>query len=384
MAIETLAATPVPAATSSPAARRTRSRSVLMVGPRLDVRGGISTVVRGYRDGGLFERFGVVYIATHRDGSASAKARQALRGYVQLCGHLLRADAPLVHIHLASRASFWRKSLVCLVTMLRGRPYILHVHGGGFGKFYDEECGVFAKWYLRTLLARAALVLGLSEHWCAQLARISPRANIRRLRNAVRLPKHAAAPPADSVRVLYAGLISEPKGPFDLVRAFARIAFRFPAAQLVCAGAGEVDALTALAKQLHVEERVSRPGWLDSAAMANELARASVFVLPSYAEGLPMSLLEAMSWGLAVVTTPVGGIPEVVEHDRNGLLVAPGNLDALEAALTKVLESPAERERLGTAARATVSNAFTLDSTLEELAAIYREFGIADPWHAVC
>ncbi len=350
-----------------------------MVGTRLDVRGGVSTVVRGYRDGGLFERFGVHYIATHRNGSAFAKARQALRGYFGLCASLLTGDAPLVHIHMASRASFWRKSFVCLLAKARRRPYLLHVHGAEFGKFYDEECGGFSKRLIRAAFERAALVLGLSDEWCRELARIAPRARIRRLPNAVRLPTHARAVPPDApLRIFYAGIIGERKGAFDLVRAFASIATRFPEARLVCAGDGDIAGLKSLTHELQIEERVSCPGWLSQSALAVELERASVFVLPSYAEGVPMALLEAMSWGIPVVTTPVGGIPEVVEHDRNGLLVSPGNIAALGEALAKVLGSPAERERLGAAARASIASHFSLEVTLEQLAAIYREFGIAD------
>ena len=360
------------------AARHRRCRSVLMVGTRLDVRGGISTVVRGYRDGGLFERFGVQYVATHRDGSAALKAWQALRGYVQLCRRLLTEDAPLVHIHMASRASFWRKSIVCALAMLRGRPYLLHVHGGEFGKFYEQECGGLAKWLVRTLLGRAALVLGLSDYWCRELARIAPRARIRRLPNAVRVPECTPPRAQSALRILCVGLITKRKGTFDLVRAFARVAPHHPSAQLICAGNGDVEALRAIARELGIEERVSCPGWISTAAMAKELAHASIFALPSYAEGLPMALLEGMSWGLPVLTTPVGGIPEVIEHERNGLLVAPGDINAIEASLARLLQSSDERARLGAEARASVVSHFSLANTLEELAAIYREFGIPE------
>ncbi len=85
-----------------------------MVGTSLDdVRGGIGTVVRGYRDSGFFERFPIRYLTTHREGSALTKASVAFSAYGRLMSELLKGDSPLVHVHLASRASFWRKSVVC-------------------------------------------------------------------------------------------------------------------------------------------------------------------------------------------------------------------------------------------------------------------------------
>jgi glycosyltransferase involved in cell wall biosynthesis len=90
-----------------------------------------------------------------------------------------------------------------------------------------------------------------------------------------------------------------------------------------------------------------------------------------------MALLEAMSWEMPVIATPVGGIPQVVENGVNGLLVAPGDIDGLAAAIRRLLEDTALRERLATAARATVEAAFSLNEALAKLSGIYDRFGIA-------
>jgi glycosyltransferase involved in cell wall biosynthesis len=363
--------------TRAPSARR--CSEVLMVGTSLDVRGGISTVVRGYRDGGLFGRFPLQYVATHRDGSAFVKLGAAVRGYARLARLLLTADAPLVHIHLASRASFWRKSIACALTLARGRPYLLHVHGAEFSKFYDQECGVLSKGIIRFVLRRAALVLALSDQWRTELLRIAPGATVRTLPNAVAVPAAGVDTQRSAPsRILFAGRIGERKGTFELLEAFARIANRVPDAVLVCAGDGAREELLARAKRLGIDTRVECPGWLSAEGMSRELSRATVFTLPSHAEGVPMALLEAMSRGLPVLTTPVGGIPEVVQSDRNGLLVPPGNIDAIEQALVRLLSSPDERAALGTAARATIAEKFALSAIIEQLAALYVQFGLKD------
>jgi glycosyltransferase involved in cell wall biosynthesis len=377
----TVSATPVPGDTAdTPVPDFGRPcRSVLMVGTSPQVRGGISTVVRGYQDAGLFDRFDMAYIVTHRDGSAFLKAKTAAAAYVHLMWLLTTAEAPLVHIHISSRASFWRKAIVCGLARLWRRPYLLHVHGSEFSKFYDAECGGFSKWMVRTVFRKAALVFALSAQWNDELLRIAPGAIVRTLPNAVRL--HDPPPPSVSdapVRILFAGRIGARKGTFELLRAFARIAPKYPRATLVCAGDGEVEKLRALATELNVADRVICPGWLSPEAMQDELARASVFALPSHAEGVPMALLEAMSRSLPVLTTPVGGIPGVVENDRNGLLVPPGDIDAIERALAKLLDSTQDRARLGAAARETIAQRFSIAATIEQLAAIYRRCGVRD------
>jgi glycosyltransferase involved in cell wall biosynthesis len=373
-------ATPVPATLGTPThAAGKPCRSILMVGTSPSVRGGIASLVRSYHNSGLFKRFDMRYVPTHCDGTAAQKAVMALKAYVSLSGLLLTSDAPLVHIHLASRASFWRKFIVCTMARMRGRPYVLHLHGAEFSMFYHQECGAFSKWVVRRTLERAALVLALSGQWQDVLRGIAPRATVQTLPNAVAL-RDVPPPVAEGapLRIVFAGRIGDRKGAFELLRAFTRLASKYPTATLVCAGDGEGERLQQLAGELGVADRLECPGWLNAEQMAGELRRASIFALPSHNEGVPIALLEAMSHSLPAITTPVGGIPEVVENGRNGILVKPGDVDAIEAALEKLLQSSAERQRLGAAARATIAERYSLDSVVERLAGLYRFFGVPE------
>ncbi len=353
-------------------------RSVLMVGTDPDGRGGIRTVVRGLLDAGLFERLDGEYVATHRLGSRWAKISAALHGWLRVWALLRRLDAPLVHIQMSSRASFWRKSVVCLMARLAGRPYLLHIHSGEFVQFYAKESGALVQRYIRGILAHAALVIALSEQWRERLLSICPSASIEVLPNSVELPLESEVRRVPNARpqILYLGDLSRNKGTHDLVSALARVAQRFPDLELVCAGNGSPAELRALAAELHVQHRLKCPGWLDPPRKRDALARATLFALPSYAEGMPMALLEAMAWELPVIATPVGGIPQLLTHAANGLLVEPGDVEALAAAIALLVSDAPLRSRLGTAARATIESGFTLDQTLARLSRIYRRFGI--------
>jgi glycosyltransferase involved in cell wall biosynthesis len=353
-------------------------RSVLMVGTDLDGMGGVRAVVRGYLDGGLFERYRCVYVATHRAGSAWVKTVTALRAWAKVAIYLRKLDAPLVHVQTASRASFWRKSVVCLMAQWAGRPYLLHVHGGEFMQFYEQESRPLTQRFIRSIFARAALVIALSEEWRERLLRICPTAPVEVLPNAVALPNTAGLLRLEDREptLLFLGNLGKGKGIYDLVRAFALVARLFPRLKLICGGVGNLDEVRHLATQLDVSDRVVCPGWLNPERKNAELASGTIFILPSYAEGMPMSLLEAMSWCLPVIATPVGGIPQVVEHDVNGLLVAPGDIDGLAANITRLMKDPALRERLGAAARATIEAGFSLEEALDHLSRIYRRFGL--------
>jgi glycosyltransferase involved in cell wall biosynthesis len=352
-------------------------RSVLMVGTDLEGMGGVRAVVRGYVDGGLFQRHPCVYVASHRAGSNWVKITTAVKAWLRVAVLLHRMDAPLVHVQTASRGSFWRKFVVCLLARLAGRPYIVHLHGGGFACFYKES-GALARRLIRSTLAHAALVIALSEEWREQLLRICPTARIEVLHNAVPVPDIRRPRPREIIEptLLFLGHILRDKGVYDLVRAFALIAPKFPRAKLVLGGVGEVGTVKQLAAQLEILQRVSCPGWLDVERKAAALAGSQVFLLPSYIEGMPMALLEAMSWGLPVIATPVGGIPQVVEHEVSGLLITPGDIEDCATQMERLLADPALRERLGRAARERIERDFALSDALDRLSAIYRRFGV--------
>lgn len=351
-------------------------RSVLMVGTDLNGRGGIRAVVCGLEEAGLFRRFDATYVATHRSGSRWTKLTAALRGWLRVALLLRKLDAPLVHVQMSSRASFWRKSLVCLMARLAGRPYLLHIHSGEFLQFYASESGPLARRYIRNVLRNAVLVIALSEQWRKRLLDICPTANIEVLTNAVALPDLAQRRTDGPPQLLYLGDIKATKGTHDLLRAFARIAARFPALQLVYGGTGSIDEIRALAAELGVADRVRLEGWLGADRKLQAFAAATLFALPSYAEGMPMALMEAMAWRLPTISTPVGGIPQLITAEVNGLVVQPGDIDGLAAAIERLMSDPALRERLGRAGRATIGEGFTPESMLARLTRIYRRFGI--------
>ena len=363
---------------SAPRSIAPSCRTVLMVGTHLGGMGGVRAVVKGYIDGGLFERVDCTYVATHRYGPPWVKVWAAVTGWVRVARMLMRLERPLVHVHLSAHASFWRKWIVCLMARLAGRPYLLHLHSGFFPKFYERQSGPLARRLIRGTFARAAVVIALSEQWRSWVLRICATARIEVLANAVALPdlSRDRRPETTGATLLFLGDINRSKGVFDLVQAFGRVSAQFPGLKLMCGGVGALEELRQLCAELELGDRVLCPGWLQTERARSALAGATIFVLPSHAEALPMALLEAMSWGLPVVTTPVGGIPQVIENEVNGLLARPGDVEAIAAAIARLMRDPELREKLGAAARRTIERSYSLDASVERLIQIYRRFGI--------
>jgi glycosyltransferase involved in cell wall biosynthesis len=350
---------------------------ILMVGTALEGRGGVAAVVSVLRRQGLFEREGVRYLATHGEGGRGAKALGALAGLWRTVRQCVVAPPAVVHVHAASHASFVRKSIVLLIARRTGCKTVFHLHGGGFRRFALEESGAPMRRWIRHTLEKSSVVIALSDSWAQFVQSFAPRARVTVVPNSVPLPV-LAAPGADAVaeiagRVLFLGRIEAAKGVFDLLAAGARVAPAFPTVHLVFAGDGDVAALRRRAAELGIAERVECPGWLDAAGRDAELARASVFCLPSHAEGLPMSMLEAMAARKAVLATRVGGIPEALRDGDNGLLVAAGDATALAAALARLLGDDALRARLARRARASIEQHYSTEVVCGQLSAIYRE-----------
>jgi glycosyltransferase involved in cell wall biosynthesis len=334
------------------------------------VRGGISALERLVLEH-LPRGFDATHIPTMVEGSKAAKLGTYLRA-LALAWRCTGAR-PLVHIHFASRASSVRKMGLARLALARGCKLVMHAHGGGYQAYWRALPARGRRAVARVLGAADALIV-LGERWREFFASIGvPGERIAVLPNPVALP--AAPPPrprGEPARFVYLGLVSRDKGAFDLVEALARLpAGTRQRLRVVFAGNGELDALRARIAAHRLGDAAQVHGWLDRGERDALLAGAEAFVLPSYHEGLPMALLEAMAWGVAPLCTPVGAIPELVTHESNGLLAPPGDVGALAGALQRLALDADLRARLGDAARARVEP-LALEGYMSRLCGLYE------------
>lgn len=216
------------------------------------------------------------------------------------------------------------------------------------------------------------------------------RQRVRRIPNGVRIPppldeagRQAARDalslahtslyvPPGAPLALYAGRLHAAKGLEDLLTAWLKVLVSWPQARLWLAGDGPQQA--ALARQIN---RLGLSGRVVLAGVFEQpdelLAAADLFVLPSYQEGMSLALLEAMAAGLPIVASSIPGNKELVEHERQALLVPPGRPEPLAEAICRVLDGPAEAESMGAAARQRAAARFSLDQTLDRHVELFCE-----------
>lgn len=353
-------------------------KHIVMVGTSPETKGGVSAVVQVYMQTGLFERFPIRYVSTHRDGGKGDKLRAMLGAYGALFLMLMKGEVALLHAHVASRASFWRKYGLFLLARLFGVPAILHLHGGGFADFYEKECGSLRRWLIRSLFDRVARVVVLSGQWERWVRGISRNPNVEALYNPVIVdpvvPEWSRRDPAT---VLTLGRLNRGKGTYDLLQAMAELPAGLAHARARLGGDGEVERAAAAAAERGLGDRVELLGWVGGDDKPRLLATATVYALPSYHEGLPMSVLEAMAAGLPVVTTPVGGIPEAITDGVEGFLVQPGDVAALRDRLQRLLTDPELARRMGEAGRRKAETVFASGAIMPRLERMYTELGVA-------
>ena len=355
--------------------RRSKQVLVFAGGGLTHVSGGVGTLMRYLmaewaRDPASMP---VRVIDTRGAGGPVSAVAQFAAALLQLAGGRVVGIVAAAHIHMTTRGSALRKSMLCATARLLGVPVILHLHGADFFDFYDGLPRL-PQALLRRVIAGAGCIVVIGTAWRDRLVRDIgiPAGSVRVVLNGVpaapRNPERTG--PA---RILFLGRIGARKGVPELVAALGAPAMRSRAWSANIAGDGDTAPCAAQIAHAGLQARIALPGWLDEAAAASALCDADILVLPSHHEVMPIAILEAMARGLAIVTTPVGAIPEILTDGVNCRLVPPGEPARLAAALAALIDDPGERRRLGLAAHGTFTTRLDIAIPAAELQAIYRQ-----------
>lgn len=336
-------------------------------------RGGILSVVRAHSEAGLYERWPAEILWTHREGSLGARLATAARALGRFVSLLLRGRVCLVHAHAAMYGSIWRKGLFIALARLFRVPVVLHLHGSEFEVFHGR-LGPLGKRLVAAIFDASARVVVLSESWRRYVSGIT-RAEVTVVHNFVPTPE----PNADAARdgLLFLGALGPRKGIYDLLEAVAQAARTIPDIRLCCAGNGDEAGVRERVAQLGLERNVEVLGWVAGERKTELMRRCAVFVLPSYNEGLPMSIIEAMAEGMGVIASDVGGIPELVESGVSGILVRPGEIAALSEAIVAMLQDDERRRAYAAEGLRRFRKEYSREHVIPQLDRIYAELANA-------
>lgn len=346
---------------------RARREGVLIVGPRPPAIGGIASYIDL-----VAEHIPVEHVDTPVTQGTFRKVAR----FIRTCWGIYKARhcCRVLHLHAANGRSFYEKAVFLYLGRLLGYRVIIHIHSGRFDTFALRERG---RWIRRIALSSSDAVIALGQYWKNVIETVAPSANVIVVHNAVKVPDLPADRKSGNI-VLFLGAVKEEKGVSDLLHAFARVKLQVPDAILRLGGPvepAEHRKYDRLVKKFDLTRNVEFCGPVNKEQIPQILSQADVFVLPSYAEGLPMALLEAMGFGIPVVATNVGAIPEVVTEGKSGFIVRPGDIDALANRIISLLMDVKMRRRMGADARATVERRYNIQRTAKELRSVYRRLG---------
>jgi glycosyltransferase involved in cell wall biosynthesis len=357
--------------------RSGKARLIIQIGPDSAAQGGIAAVLgtyASYKAG--FEELGYRHVFISSCGRA--RGDRVGRFIVALCRFVwlsLFEDVYLVHIHSSVKGSLLRKSVFAVICHILRQKYVIHVHSGAFINYYASLLRP-VKAIVRFVVSGAICVICLSEDSREKFisSKLTTAEKCRIVYNGIMDPltKHSERR-AESAQVVitFLGKLSEAKGLLTLLQALAALPQSEMRYVLCVGGTGDVSTFDDWVKDHGLTDRVVFKGWVAGEVKARLLTDTQIFVLPSRSEGFPVSVVEAMAFGTAIVSTQIPGVIDAIRSGQDGLLVYPGDRDGLRDALWQLLNDRALRERLGASARQRFLDLFTMRQTALHLASLY-------------
>lgn len=292
----------------------------------------------------------------------------------RLFGRLIKAifkhKAQVVYIMSPSFIGFYEKALMSLVCRALGRRTVIHLLGGGFQSFYERS--FLDRFFIRFFLRRCNAIGTVSEYWKEYLTTIVPRDKVWLIPNPVESEKFynekTGGREENKAAILFAGHITNHKGIHDLLEAVHKYHDSFRNSKVVIIGDGDLlEECRNRVKEDQLVDIVSFLGYVSEEEKIRLFKKSDIFVLPSHVDALPVAVLEAMSAGMPVVATNVGGIPSMVHEGKTGFLVSPGDVETLARRILQLVENPEMRNEMGKRAREFVSDNYDVELVAHKL-----------------
>lgn len=346
---------------------------VLMVGNDPSVKGGITSVIQqlleyDWNTVGVEMKF----IPTYVDINAIKKITFFISAYEKIKKYIRKNKPDIVHIHMSYRGSFTRAKMIQQLCMKNKIPTVVHLHGSEFKKWFDE-CNEKKQKEIRQFMKQTGAFVVLGEKWNSTIKKIEKSTKTVVLSNSVRIPVEKVKW-NDEFKILFLGVLIKRKGVSDLLKAIKILEDEDKSSNLkfIIAGGGEEETtLKNEVEQLKVNKLVEFVGWINGDKKKELLKNSQMLVLPSYNEGLPIAILEAISYGMPVVSTNVGDIASAVENDKNGYLIEPGDVESLANSLKKIFENKEKYMEMSNESRMIAECRFSDEKYFYDVKSIY-------------
>lgn len=280
----------------------------------------------------------------------------------------------IVHLHVATHGSSTRKSLYQNVAKFFGCKTVLHLHGSNYDEYFRSQSSARKRSLVKFwTTADGVIVLGDGWKKFTHEELGVPVSRIVIINNGAPDPGANARHPGDDVVITFVGTVGERKGVDTLIEAISSLDVTSKCRFVIC-GNGEVDKFEGFAREKGLsEDLVSFTGWQNGKQIYDHLAKSDIFVLPSRGENQPVAIIEAMAFGLPVISTNVGDIPNQVTSGTTGFIVEPSDSTQLKSALTALIDNTSLRESMGLAARRKFLNEYSVEQNVTKTVDLYQK-----------
>ena len=341
-------------------------KQILVLGTSVKTRGGISQVILRKIDS-LSSLYDFTLAPTHSDTNVVDKLRLFCRAFSHLISNFKRYD--IYHYHLSQPVSLFRKSLLLAVTP-RKKPIIIHYHAAK----NDIKFSALERFLLKYIGFRCSVFVVLSELWYQGIVDngIVDQRKCKVIYNPAHKPEHDSKSISREKIILFSGTLNKRKNYENLLKAFKYIHANNKDYCLHFAGNGELQEAKFLAKSLGLIDNVVFHGWLGTEEMTRLYQSASVFCLPSFAEGLPMALIDAWSNEIPVVCSNVGGISDILRKRRAAITVDPHSPRDIADNIMDVIENNSLSENLVHEGKKLVNTVLSQELFIEKMKTVYK------------
>lgn len=339
---------------------------VMMVGTSENSGGGISSVIRLMKKMHVWEKYSCYWLGTQIQSCIFWKFWYMIKAATMAPFIMWRYD--IIHFHIVPGITLFIQLPELLVAKLYGKKVITEVHVGN--QLINYSRNRFFKWWLN----QADLILLLAYKWQDLLSKYYSE---------VKTPINVIYNPCEPISaidqedkkklIIFAGVLNENKAPNLLLEAWSRLKTSYPEWRLAFLGNGDVKKYKNQAETLKIDDVVEFTGHIVGEAKSQKFIDASIFCMSSYEEGFPMVVLEAWANSIAVITTPVGGLPDVISEGKNCLTFPFGDVDKLACQLERLIKDEQLRKRISETGHEYAQKHFSLNAISDRLDMIYSE-----------
>lgn len=352
-----------------------RKIRVLILGSDSSVKGGITSVINSFLSYDWNE-IDVELLPTYIEGHSLNKILFFIKSIIKYLLKLMRDEFDIAHVHMSYRGSFFRKLLIIKLTNLFNKKVILHLHGSEFEIFYNSSNAV-VKNLIKNIFECSDRVIVLGRQWKNIVEKISPKSKIEVFNNAIEIPNYTAKWSNDKINILFLGVLIKRKGIYELIEAIKLLDDSGEVKSkklnfIICGSGQEEKNIKSLIDKYNLKNCINMVGWVDGNLKVELLKKSQLFVLPSYNEGLPMAILEAMSYGLPVVSTDVGSISEVVIDNETGKIIKKVDPLMIARCISEMISSYPIWKNYSIKSKKIVSDKFNESKYFVEIENLYR------------